>query len=145
MDLDEILHDVGEFGKYQKLMLWFVLLPSHLPYGTHYYSQIFMSLTPHHWCQGTSPNTSVNVTYRPLTMWSRNEDKVKNPTISECYVGNWTKLQPDNLTGGVACKNGYEYDRTELYEDESIVTTVEFENDVQLISIALEDASQRDE
>ncbi|XP_054708793.1 beta-alanine transporter-like [Uloborus diversus] len=51
MDLDEILHEVGENGKYQNLMLWFVFLPAHLTFGCHAYSQLFMMWTPDHWCQ----------------------------------------------------------------------------------------------
>ncbi|XP_023210289.1 carcinine transporter-like [Centruroides sculpturatus] len=50
MDVDQILRDVGEYGRYQQLMLWLVLLPAHLPYGFHSYSQLFMTLTPDHWC-----------------------------------------------------------------------------------------------
>lgn len=126
MDLDLILHDVGEYGKYQKLMLWFVLLPSHLPFGIHYYSQIFMSLTPHHWCRDVGLNFDVNVTYRPLTMWSRSDELTLNPTISECYV-------PGNVSHAVTilntslelkCPGGYEFDKRELLEEDSIITAV---------------------
>ncbi|GIY40446.1 carcinine transporter [Caerostris darwini] len=51
MDLDEILHEVGDSGKYQNLMLWFVFLPAHLTFGCHAFSQLFMTWTPEHWCQ----------------------------------------------------------------------------------------------
>ncbi|GFS38520.1 uncharacterized protein TNIN_58771 [Trichonephila inaurata madagascariensis] len=126
MDLDEILHDVGDYGKYQKLMLWFVLLPSHIPFGTHYYSQVFMSLTPHHWCHGTTNNVDMNITYKPLTVWSRSDENKLNPSIAECYeIGNKTLsdfMIAENNT--VSCKYGYDYDRSELYEDESIITMV---------------------
>lgn len=50
MDLDEILPDVGEFGAYQQLLLWFVLLPGVLPCGFHAYNQLFMAASPPHWC-----------------------------------------------------------------------------------------------
>ncbi|CAG2101310.1 unnamed protein product [Medioppia subpectinata] len=42
---------VGDYGKYQKLMLWFVLFPSQLPYLCQIYSHLFMSITPDHWCK----------------------------------------------------------------------------------------------
>lgn len=50
MDLDDILPDVGEFGAYQQLLLWFVLLPGVLPCGFHAYNQLFMAASPPHWC-----------------------------------------------------------------------------------------------
>ena len=126
MDLDEILHDVGEYGKYQKLMLWFVLLPSHLPFGIHYYSQLFMSLTPHHWCLGNDINPDANVTYRPLTMWSRGDEFSLNPTISECYVSmNGSQvISSNNVSTNFKCSKGYEFDKRELFEEDTIVTMV---------------------
>lgn len=129
MDLDGILHDVGEYGKYQKLMLWFVLLPSHLPFGIHYYSQLFMSLTPHHWCRGNDINPDMNVTYRPLTMWSRGEEFSLNPTISECYVSiNGSQITSTrNISTNFKCSKGYEFDKRELFEEDTIVTTVSIE------------------
>lgn len=51
MDLDAILPDVGEFGSYQQLLLWFVLLPGVLPCGFHAYNQLFMAARPDHWCR----------------------------------------------------------------------------------------------
>ncbi|KFM77656.1 hypothetical protein X975_23076, partial [Stegodyphus mimosarum] len=115
MDLDEILHDVGDYGKYQKLMLWFVLLPSHLPFGTHYYSQLFMSLTPNHWCRDTVINVDPNVTYRPLTIWSRGSENKLGPTLAICSSNNRTAAPSGtllNMTGkSNACSYGYDYER----------------------------------
>lgn len=51
MDLDTILPDVGEFGTYQQLVLYLVLLPGVLPCGFHAYNQIFMAASPDHWCK----------------------------------------------------------------------------------------------
>ena len=50
MDFDNILPDVGEYGKYQKLMVWFVLLPGMIPCGFHAYNQLFMATVPKHQC-----------------------------------------------------------------------------------------------
>jgi hypothetical protein len=51
MDLDDVLPHVGEFGRYQKLVLWFILLPGTFPCGFHAYNQLFMAATPEHWCK----------------------------------------------------------------------------------------------
>lgn len=51
MDLDEIFEEIGEFGRYQKLVLWFVLLPGVFPCGFHAYNQLFMAGVPEHWCK----------------------------------------------------------------------------------------------
>ncbi|KAK7077260.1 hypothetical protein SK128_013691, partial [Halocaridina rubra] len=51
MDFDEILPDIGEYGTYQKLILWFLLLPGTMPCGFHAYNQLFMAFTPEHWCR----------------------------------------------------------------------------------------------
>ena len=40
LDFDIILQDIGEFGRYQKLLLIFVVLPATLPGGFHGFSQV---------------------------------------------------------------------------------------------------------
>ena len=50
MDFDDILPDVGEYGKYQKLMVWFVFLPGMIPCGFHAYNQLFMATIPKSHC-----------------------------------------------------------------------------------------------
>lgn len=50
MDLDELLPHVGEFGRYQKLMLWLICLPACIPCGFGAFNQLFMTDVPPHWC-----------------------------------------------------------------------------------------------
>lgn len=50
VDFDLILPDVGEYGTYQKLMVWLVFLPSMVPCGFHAYNQLFMATIPKFRC-----------------------------------------------------------------------------------------------
>jgi hypothetical protein len=50
MDLDDLLPQVGEFGRYQKLLMWFVCLPACIPCGFCAFNQLFMADVPDHWC-----------------------------------------------------------------------------------------------
>jgi hypothetical protein len=44
MDFDEILKDVGEFGRYQQLLLIFIILPACLPGAFHGFSQVLFRI-----------------------------------------------------------------------------------------------------
>lgn len=50
MDLDEVLPIIGEFGRYQKLLLWLICLPACIPCGFGAFNQLFMSDVPLYWC-----------------------------------------------------------------------------------------------
>jgi hypothetical protein len=50
MDLDDLLPHVGEFGRYQKLLVWLVCLPACIPCGFCAFNQLFMADVPDHWC-----------------------------------------------------------------------------------------------
>jgi len=48
---DDILPYVGDFGRYQRLLL-LALLPYSVAYATLYFSQFFLTLVPQeHWCR----------------------------------------------------------------------------------------------
>ncbi|KAL1399381.1 hypothetical protein pipiens_001183 [Culex pipiens pipiens] len=50
-DLDELLPAIGEFGRYQKLLLWLICLPACIPCGFCAFNQLFMTDVPHeYWC-----------------------------------------------------------------------------------------------
>ncbi|XP_050301493.1 beta-alanine transporter [Anthonomus grandis grandis] len=118
MDLDEILPSVGEFGKYQKLVLWFILFPAVFPCGFHAYNQLFMATVPEHWCKlpkvrGVDPEKIKNFSIpMELTM----DNKVK---FSECamYDLDYDTINLDRsdrshfIRGDatVPCKNGWTY------------------------------------
>ena len=51
-DLDDILPTIGEFGKYQKLLVFGICLPACIPCGFCAFNQLFMSDTPEdYWCR----------------------------------------------------------------------------------------------
>lgn len=61
--MDDLLPQIGEFGRYQKILLWLVCLPACIPCGFCAFNQLFMADTPAHWCrnlelEGLLPNMS---------------------------------------------------------------------------------------
>ena len=51
MDLDDVLHHAGDWGKYQHLLLWLVCLPACIPCGFAAFNQVFMDRMPNAWCK----------------------------------------------------------------------------------------------
>lgn len=51
MDLDDVLPHVGDWGRYQHILLWLVCLPACIPCGFAAFNQIFMDRIPEHWCK----------------------------------------------------------------------------------------------
>ncbi|OQV14655.1 Carcinine [Hypsibius exemplaris] len=129
MDFDDILQMIGPFGRYQKLVIFLVLLPALLPDGILVLNSVFMAATPaDHWCKLPVPNHTdhdwhdfadllpkemrdgherhsrclmFDVDYRNLT--DVDIRRIKNRTVPE-----------------VACSYGFEFDQS-VYED-TIVT-----------------------
>lgn len=51
LDLDELLPIIGEFGRYQKLLLFLICLPACIPCGFCAFNQLFMTDVPDDfWC-----------------------------------------------------------------------------------------------
>jgi hypothetical protein len=49
-DFDDVLRDIGDYGKYQKIVMWTLLFPLCIPSGIHWFNQIFMQGIPEHRC-----------------------------------------------------------------------------------------------
>lgn len=50
--MDDLLPVLGEFGRYQKLLVWFICLPACIPCGFCAFNQLFMADTPDdYWCK----------------------------------------------------------------------------------------------
>ncbi|GAV03966.1 hypothetical protein RvY_14319 [Ramazzottius varieornatus] len=140
IDFDEILLEVGQFGRYQKLLLVFVVLPATLPGGFHGFSQIFTVGVPgDYWCRlppsfniselhTILPNNQSsnrwwipnvrnaetgNITHSRCSMYDL--DRLDSPTYRHLQQSN--KLENaehfQNATfPTVPCTSGWEYDRS---------------------------------
>ncbi|KAJ3635442.1 hypothetical protein MTP99_008350 [Tenebrio molitor] len=119
MDLDDVLPHVGEFGRYQKLVLWFILLPGTFPCGFHAYNQLFMAATPEHWCKvdgldqhdpklvrNISVPTAVQLDGQTRFSQCRMYDLNYTNTSLEFYESvNYTTVST------IPCKHGWVYDK----------------------------------
>ncbi|XP_041985089.1 carcinine transporter [Aricia agestis] len=120
IDLDDVLPKIGEFGLYQKCLLWFVCLPACLPCGFCAFNQLFMSDTPDHWCRVPQLQNYTQEERRALSIPRKADD---NATFETCmrYDVDWSDILSKG--GPIAvneswpvepCLDGYEYDTSEV-------------------------------
>ncbi|XP_076643679.1 carcinine transporter [Halictus rubicundus] len=122
-DLDDLLPTVGEFGTYQKKLLWLVCLPACLPCGFCAFNQLFMANTPPHWCRVPGLENLDVSRRRRLAIPTHQDD---NETYSQCtrYDIDWTAenisivTEPPSMPNlswpVVPCDHGWEYDMSEI-------------------------------
>ncbi|XP_038222161.1 carcinine transporter isoform X2 [Zerene cesonia] len=120
IDLDDLLPKIGEFGIYQKCLLWFVCLPACLPCGFCAFNQLFMTDTPDHWC--LVPELK-NFSLEERKLMAIPKKANENNTFENCfrYAVNWSHILQTNGTILIneswpvePCLNGYEYDTSEV-------------------------------
>ncbi|XP_012278718.1 carcinine transporter [Orussus abietinus] len=119
-DLDDLLPIVGEFGRYQKRLLWLVCLPACLPCGFCAFNQLFMADTPPHWCKVPGLEDLDPSQRRRLAVPIQDD----NETYSQCtrYDVDWTDPEnvaldapkPNSSWPVVPCDRGWEYDTSEV-------------------------------
>lgn len=93
LDLDELLPVVGEFGPYQKLMLWLVCLPAYIPCGFCAFNELFMADVPPHWCDTAE--------LRLLTNFSNERRRVLTIPPSQVSIKFVKKCNLLNVISGV--------------------------------------------
>lgn len=115
--MDDLLPQVGEFGKYQKLMLWLVCLPACFPCGFCAFNQLFMAEVPPHWCKVPELANFSDDFKKSLSI------PMQNGSYSTCerYAVNWSEIleSSDVLFSNSswpieACLDGYEFDTGEI-------------------------------
>ncbi|KAL0119150.1 hypothetical protein PUN28_009627 [Cardiocondyla obscurior] len=125
-DLDDLLPIVGEFGRYQKQLLWLVCLPACLPCGFCAFNQLFMADTPSHWCKVPGLENMDVSRRRRLAIPASQDD---NETYSQCtrYDIDWTTATtvenysvvatylsaPNASWSAVPCDHGWEYETSD--------------------------------
>ncbi|KAJ8026852.1 Solute carrier family 22 member 7 [Holothuria leucospilota] len=132
MHYDDILHQIGEFGPYQKVIFLLVTVCS-LFSPINVVSQAFLAGNVDHWC-GVSAWTDCDCTVEPLNApevsWC--SELKKNLSIpwtdqqgfDQCYkydlpqewIGNCSmivEVETFNVSGRVPCDEGWVYDRTQ--------------------------------
>ncbi|KAJ8978569.1 hypothetical protein NQ317_012093 [Molorchus minor] len=141
MDLDEILPRIGEFGKYQKLVIWFILLPAVFPCGFHAYNQLFMGITPEHWCNVPELSSLERDAARNLSI-PLETSLAGELRFSKCYMYdfNFTSSNSNYTAKGteiIPCNHGWIYDMdnktTSVVTEWNLVCDKEFSTTLALI------------
>ncbi|BFF95706.1 carcinine transporter [Drosophila madeirensis] len=128
-DLDDLLPTIGEFGKYQKLLVFGICLPACIPCGFCAFNQLFMADTPDdYWCRipELGDMQLEQRKYLAIPKELENEELV----YSKChtYGVNWTQLldsledeadlttlEPNSSWPVVKCTQGWEYNTTNVW------------------------------
>ncbi|XP_033625329.1 organic cation transporter protein-like [Asterias rubens] len=132
MHFDEILNHIGTFGRYQKMIFFFVCVFS-LPMSYHQFAQVFLAPDTAHWCatpQLTEPNCSlyskVSDDYslcleeRKNLSIPRDEKGKFDGCLRYRHFGEEDALLYENETEGfwnetIGCDAGWEYDRSQYH------------------------------
>ncbi|XP_026326759.1 carcinine transporter [Hyposmocoma kahamanoa] len=140
IDLDDLLPKIGEFGLYQKLLLWLVCLPACLPCGFCAFNQLFMTDVPDHWCK-VPELMELNLTQLERKVLSIPRKADDNTTFEKClrYSLNWSEVlqtrkpiaMDSNYNYSVEpCLDGHEYDTSEV--ESSVVIDFDLVCDYEL-------------
>ncbi|KFM62071.1 Organic cation transporter 1, partial [Stegodyphus mimosarum] len=99
MDFESILEEVGDFGKYQKSLLFKFMVPTTLASAFYVLNVIFMVASPDHWCY-VPELSSLNFTEDEVRKISI--PKLPDGTFSKCtmYAHNYTALAAEYKATG---------------------------------------------
>ncbi|XP_022254186.1 carcinine transporter-like [Limulus polyphemus] len=134
MEFEEVLNEIGDYGIFQRRLVYWFLLPATVPLAWFALNQIFMLSVPDHWCyvpELSESNLSVQqqqMLIRPIEI----QFGLELPSQCRMYDLNYTSVLLDFLESPYsnitfqnytlasdvpkkACQNGWAYDRT-LYD-----------------------------
>ncbi|KAH8392231.1 hypothetical protein KR215_003561 [Drosophila sulfurigaster] len=132
-DLDDLLPIIGEFGKYQKLLVFGICLPACIPCGFCAFNQLFMADTPDdYWCR-VPQLQHLDLEQRKMLAIPKEQDN-DDFVYSKCFMYgvNWTQLLDTLDTGDingnltnlqlnngswplVKCSQGWEYNTSRIW------------------------------
>ncbi|XP_042898673.1 beta-alanine transporter-like isoform X2 [Parasteatoda tepidariorum] len=134
LKIDSELKKVGEQGRYQHLLLWLVLLPSHLPFGMQHYSQLLSLWTPNHWCKLSRIQNQESLVYRTIRTSMVREYRNTEYFHAQCFINRTLvnliihehrkTFSKRSLSRGVieVCNHGWYYNRTWLGDTNTVIT-----------------------
>ncbi|KAL1518058.1 hypothetical protein ABEB36_001739 [Hypothenemus hampei] len=141
MDLDEILPFIGEFGKYQKSVIWLILFPAVFPCGFHAYNQLFMATLPEHWCKlSTIPGIEGDLIKNlsiPMEITWDNRSKFSQCFMYEHAFNQVTIEYERKQLKTIPCQNGWEYNidniKNSIISEWNLVCTKNFQPTLALV------------
>lgn len=112
-DFDDLLPHVGEFGRFQKILVWLVCLPACIPCGFHAFNQLFMAPVPDHWCLVPDLMDSNMTAYeRKLASIPYTINDKGDMEFSTCTMFAPEETDGTNIT---QCLYGWEFNTTIIY------------------------------
>ena len=121
-DFDDLLPAVGEMGRYQIGLFVIMCIPAAFPAAFLAFNQVFLSLTPDHWCRIPDLDNLSDKTYLKHLAIPVNPDG----SFDSCYQYdvNFTQVIIDNgyawpkdpnTTWPIKeCQNGWDYDQSDF-------------------------------
>ncbi|XP_055550102.1 carcinine transporter [Wyeomyia smithii] len=123
-DLDELLPAIGEFGRYQKLLLWLICLPACIPCGFCAFNQLFMTDVPgDYWCVIPELQNFSVEERRQYGIPVVESDGVEEFSKCTRYAVDWKDILSNTDAESVfpnsswpveQCRDGWEYNTTEV-------------------------------
>ncbi|OQV14605.1 Carcinine [Hypsibius exemplaris] len=135
IDFDDVLRDIGQYGRYQKIIMWSCLFPLCIPSGIHWFNQIFMQGIPEHRCfipEIDSPDQDLsNLTLGEFIPWEEQIDGSRElsgcemlaKTSSTNSTPNSSALRSTRAApyeNNIPCQFGWKYD--EKHYTKTVVT-----------------------
>lgn len=139
LHINDELTVTGNYGKYQQLLLWLVLLPTQLPYGSHLYCHLLSAWTPDHWCVVSRISEQDSYLYYSIRKTMAKEYRNTGYLYSQCFVNRTLntmvikehrlnprkKLMRFHSQPAIRkCEEGWIYNRSWIKDGNTIVTEV---------------------